>query len=134
MKRSATVSFVMIGMLISGGQRVRSRRPRTGMERRPTSPPINRRSARKAYPYTGDLKLTFNHGIITGTYSSISARPDPYYGRIIASNRRRARAAASICGIGEYLAAERNDREGRNDSGHGQLEREVVYLPGQTAA
>jgi hypothetical protein len=34
-------------------------------------------------PYTGDLKLTFNHGIITGTYTSISARPDPYYGRII---------------------------------------------------
>jgi hypothetical protein len=34
-------------------------------------------------PYTGDLKLSFNHGIITGTYSSISARPDPYYGRII---------------------------------------------------
>jgi hypothetical protein len=34
-------------------------------------------------PYTGDLKLNFNHGIITGTYTSISARPDPYYGRII---------------------------------------------------
>jgi hypothetical protein len=37
----------------------------------------------KSQPYTGDLKLTFNHGIVTGTYSSISARPDPYYGRII---------------------------------------------------
>src|SRR5579864_9102097 len=34
-------------------------------------------------PYAGDMKLTFNHGIISGTYSSISTRPDPLYGRII---------------------------------------------------
>jgi hypothetical protein len=34
-------------------------------------------------PYSGDLKLTFNHGIITGTYTSASVRPDPYYGRIV---------------------------------------------------
>ncbi|MGB8520968.1 MAG: hypothetical protein WCD38_12480 [Candidatus Tumulicola sp.] len=34
-------------------------------------------------PYAGDMKLTFNHGIISGTYSAISTRPDPLYGRII---------------------------------------------------
>jgi hypothetical protein len=37
----------------------------------------------KTTPYTGDLKLNFKNGIVTGTYSSISTRPDPYYGRII---------------------------------------------------
>jgi hypothetical protein len=34
-------------------------------------------------PYSGTLKLKFNHGIITGTYTAESVRPDPLYGRII---------------------------------------------------
>lgn len=34
-------------------------------------------------PYSGILKLSFNHGIITGTYQSESVRPDPMYGRIV---------------------------------------------------
>ena len=34
-------------------------------------------------PYSGEMKLTFNHGIIAGTYSATSTRPDPLYGRII---------------------------------------------------
>jgi hypothetical protein len=34
-------------------------------------------------PYAGEMKLSFNHGIISGTYSSMSTRPDPLYGRII---------------------------------------------------
>lgn len=34
-------------------------------------------------PYSGEMKLAFNHGIIAGTYSATSTRPDPLYGRII---------------------------------------------------
>jgi hypothetical protein len=34
-------------------------------------------------PYSGTMKLTFNHGIISGTYTGESVRPDPYYGRIL---------------------------------------------------
>jgi hypothetical protein len=34
-------------------------------------------------PYSGILKLKFNHGIITGTYQSESVRPDPLFGRIV---------------------------------------------------
>lgn len=34
-------------------------------------------------PYAGEMKLTFNHGIISGTCNSMSTRPDPLYGRII---------------------------------------------------
>ena len=33
-------------------------------------------------PYSGEMKLTFNHGIINGTYTSTSVRPDPLRGRI----------------------------------------------------
>jgi hypothetical protein len=35
-------------------------------------------------PYSGTLKLTFNHGIISGTYVAESVRPDPLYGRTVA--------------------------------------------------
>lgn len=35
-------------------------------------------------PYSGILKLKFNHGIVSGTYVSESVRPDPLYGRTIA--------------------------------------------------
>ncbi len=35
-------------------------------------------------PYSGSLKLKFDHGIISGTYTSESVRPDPLYGRIVA--------------------------------------------------
>jgi hypothetical protein len=34
-------------------------------------------------PYAGMLKLHVNHGIVSGTYTSESVRPDPLYGRII---------------------------------------------------
>lgn len=34
-------------------------------------------------PYSGLMKLRFDHGIISGTYDSTSVRPDPMYGRII---------------------------------------------------
>ena len=34
-------------------------------------------------PYSGDMKLKFNHGIVSGTYTATSVRPDPMYGRII---------------------------------------------------
>lgn len=34
-------------------------------------------------PYSGIMKLNFNHGIVSGTYESTSVRPDPMYGRII---------------------------------------------------
>jgi hypothetical protein len=34
-------------------------------------------------PYSGEMKLKFNHGIISGTYTATSVRPDPMYGRII---------------------------------------------------
>lgn len=34
-------------------------------------------------PYSGIMKLKFNHNIISGTYESTSVRPDPMYGRII---------------------------------------------------
>lgn len=34
-------------------------------------------------PYSGVLKLKFNHGIISGTYDSESVRPDPLRGRIV---------------------------------------------------
>ncbi|HTX60575.1 MAG TPA: hypothetical protein VMH02_12975 [Verrucomicrobiae bacterium] len=34
-------------------------------------------------PYAGDLKLTVNNGVVKGTYTAFSSRPDPYYGRII---------------------------------------------------
>jgi hypothetical protein len=37
-------------------------------------------------PYSGTLKLNFNHGIVSGTYRSESVRPDPLYGRIIAAS------------------------------------------------
>ena len=29
------------------------------------------------------MKLKFNHGIISGTYTATSVKPDPMYGRII---------------------------------------------------
>lgn len=35
-------------------------------------------------PYSGILKLKFDHGIISGTYVSQSVRPDPLYGRTVA--------------------------------------------------
>ncbi len=35
-------------------------------------------------PYSGTMKLKFNHGIVSGTYVSESVRPDPLYGRTIA--------------------------------------------------
>lgn len=34
-------------------------------------------------PYAGEMKLSFNHGIISGTYTASSTRPDPLYGRIL---------------------------------------------------
>lgn len=34
-------------------------------------------------PFTGTLKLSFNHGIINGTYVSNSVRPDPLFGRTV---------------------------------------------------
>jgi hypothetical protein len=34
-------------------------------------------------PYSGEMKLKFNHGIISGTYTATSVRPDPMYGRMI---------------------------------------------------
>jgi hypothetical protein len=37
-------------------------------------------------PYSGTLKLKFDHGIISGTYVSESVRPDPLYGRTIAAS------------------------------------------------
>lgn len=37
----------------------------------------------KAVPYSGEMKLTYNHGIVSGTYSATSVRPDPLYGRIV---------------------------------------------------
>ncbi len=35
-------------------------------------------------PYAGTMKLRFNHGVVSGTYTAESVRPDPLYGRIIA--------------------------------------------------
>jgi hypothetical protein len=32
-------------------------------------------------PYSGTMKLKFNHGIVSGNYVSESVRPDPLYGR-----------------------------------------------------
>jgi len=34
-------------------------------------------------PYAGEMKLKYNHGIISGTYTATSVRPDPLYGRIV---------------------------------------------------
>jgi hypothetical protein len=34
-------------------------------------------------PYSGVMKLKFDHQYISGTYDSTSVRPDPMYGRII---------------------------------------------------
>lgn len=34
-------------------------------------------------PFSGEMKLHFNHGIVSGTYTGTSARPDPLYGRIV---------------------------------------------------
>jgi hypothetical protein len=34
-------------------------------------------------PYSGTMKLKFNHGIISGTYVADSVRPDPLYGKTI---------------------------------------------------
>jgi hypothetical protein len=34
-------------------------------------------------PYSGTLKLKFDHGIISGTYTAESVRPDPLYGRTV---------------------------------------------------
>ena len=34
-------------------------------------------------PYAGDLSITVNNGIMTGTYTAFSNRPEPYYGRIL---------------------------------------------------
>lgn len=34
-------------------------------------------------PYSGEMKLSFNHGIVSGTYTATSTRPDPLYGRIL---------------------------------------------------
>jgi hypothetical protein len=34
-------------------------------------------------PYSGEMKLKFNHGIISGTYTATSVKPDPMYGRIV---------------------------------------------------
>ncbi len=34
-------------------------------------------------PYSGVMKLKFNHGVISGTYDSQSVRPDPLRGRIV---------------------------------------------------
>lgn len=38
---------------------------------------------RQGYPSSGIMKLTFNDGIISGTYLSDSIRPDPLHGRTI---------------------------------------------------
>jgi len=35
-------------------------------------------------PYSGTMKLKFDHGIVSGTYVAESTRPDPLYGRTIA--------------------------------------------------
>ena len=82
MKALRLVSFALIGMLISGGQAlaVAGHGPVWSADYVAAYQPT---FGTQSVPYTGDLKLTFNHGIISGTYSSISARPDPYYGRII---------------------------------------------------
>jgi len=37
----------------------------------------------QGYPFSGIMKLSFNDGIISGTYVSESVRPDPLYGRTI---------------------------------------------------
>jgi hypothetical protein len=34
-------------------------------------------------PYVGQMQLTISRGTVTGTYTGISARPDPLNGRII---------------------------------------------------
>jgi hypothetical protein len=36
-----------------------------------------------AVPYSGIMKLKFNHGVISGTYESQSVRPDPLSNRIV---------------------------------------------------
>jgi hypothetical protein len=35
----------------------------------------------RGVPFTGTLKLNFNHGVINGTYVAHSVRPDPLVGR-----------------------------------------------------
>jgi hypothetical protein len=37
-------------------------------------------------PFTGTLRLSFDHGIVNGTYVSNSVRPDPLFGRTINVN------------------------------------------------
>lgn len=34
-------------------------------------------------PYSGDMKITVNHGVISGSYTATSVRPDPLYGRTV---------------------------------------------------
>ncbi|MGA8535135.1 MAG: hypothetical protein WB615_13585 [Candidatus Tumulicola sp.] len=34
-------------------------------------------------PYSGEMKLKYDHGIIGGTYTATSVKPDPLYGRIV---------------------------------------------------
>ena len=47
-------------------------------------------------PYSGIMKLKFNHGIISGTYDSTSVRPDPMYGRIINVTGTASRGVVSL--------------------------------------
>jgi hypothetical protein len=83
MKAPHIVSFALLAILAGGGQAlaVAGHGPVWNADYVAAYQPQFGNT--QAAPYTGDLKLSFNHGIITGTYSSISARPDPYYGRII---------------------------------------------------
>jgi hypothetical protein len=82
MKPLRLLSYALIGLLMTGGQAlaVAGHGPVWNADYVAAYQPT---FGTQGVPYTGDLKLSFNHGIITGTYSSISARPDPYYGRII---------------------------------------------------
>lgn len=34
-------------------------------------------------PYAGTMKIKVDHGIVSGTYTAESVRPDPLYGRIV---------------------------------------------------
>jgi hypothetical protein len=82
MKALRLVSFVLIGMLTTGAQAlaVAGHGPVWSAD---YVVAYQSTFGAQGVPYAGDLKLSVNHGIITGTYTSISVRPDPYYGRII---------------------------------------------------
>ena len=65
-------------------------------------------------PYSGEMKIRVNHGVISGTYTATSVRPDPLYGRTVnmTGTLQHGYVTLNVPGSGGFSMRGTLDREG----------------------